>query len=143
MEEIVAAAKAAEAHEFIMTMPAGYETMVGERGIKLSGGQRQRIAIARAILKNAPILLLDEATSALDSVTERLIQTALNHAMAGRTTIVVAHRLATLTNLDRLIVLEHGQVIEDGSLSELLARNGRFAQLWQMQAGGFLPDNAN
>lgn len=143
IEEIVAAAKAAEAHEFIMTMPAGYETMVGERGIKLSGGQRQRIAIARAILKNAPILLLDEATSALDSVTERLIQTALNHAMAGRTTIVVAHRLATLTNLDRLIVLEHGQVIEDGSLSELLARNGRFAQLWQMQAGGFLPDNAN
>lgn len=143
MEEIVAAAKAAEAHDFIMTMPAGYETMVGERGIKLSGGQRQRIAIARAILKNAPILLLDEATSALDSVTERLIQTALNHAMAGRTTIVVAHRLATLTNLDRLIVLEHGQVIEDGSLSELLARNGRFAQLWQMQAGGFLPDNAN
>lgn len=143
MEEIVAAAKAAEAHEFIMQLPAGYETLVGERGIKLSGGQRQRIAIARAILKNAPILLLDEATSALDSVTERLIQTALNHAMAGRTTIVVAHRLATLTNLDRLIVLEHGQVIEDGSLSELLARNGRFAQLWQMQAGGFLPDNAN
>ena len=143
MEEIVAAAKAAEAHDFIMQLPAGYETLVGERGIKLSGGQRQRIAIARAILKNAPILLLDEATSALDSVTERLIQTALNHAMAGRTTIVVAHRLATLTNLDRLIVLEHGQVIEDGSLSELLARNGRFAQLWQMQAGGFLPDNAN
>jgi ABC-type multidrug transport system fused ATPase/permease subunit len=143
MEEIVAAAKAAEAHDFIMKLPAGYETLVGERGIKLSGGQRQRIAIARAILKNAPILLLDEATSALDSVTERLIQTALNHAMAGRTTIVVAHRLATLTNLDRLIVLEHGQVIEDGSLSELLARNGRFAQLWQMQAGGFLPDNAN
>jgi ATP-binding cassette subfamily B protein len=143
MEEIVAAAKAAEAHDFIIKLPAGYETLVGERGIKLSGGQRQRIAIARAILKNAPILLLDEATSALDSVTERLIQTALNHAMAGRTTIVVAHRLATLTNLDRLIVLEHGQVIEDGSLSELLARNGRFAQLWQMQAGGFLPDNAN
>ena len=143
MKEIVAAAKAAEAHDFIMQLPAGYETLVGERGIKLSGGQRQRIAIARAILKNAPILLLDEATSALDSVTERLIQTALNHAMAGRTTIVVAHRLATLTNLDRLIVLEHGQVIEDGSLSELLARNGRFAQLWQMQAGGFLPDNAN
>jgi len=143
MDDIIAAAKAAEAHEFIMQMPAGYDTMVGERGIKLSGGQRQRIAIARAILKNAPILLLDEATSALDSVTERLIQTALNHAMAGRTTVVVAHRLATLTNLDRLIVLEHGQVIEDGTLSELLARNGRFAQLWQMQAGGFLPDNMN
>jgi ATP-binding cassette subfamily B protein len=140
LEQVVAAAKAAEAHEFITRLTDGYDTLVGERGVKLSGGQRQRIAIARAILKNAPILLLDEATSALDSVTEHLIQTALHHAMAGRTTLVVAHRLATLTNLDRLIVLEQGRVIEDGTLSQLLAQNGRFAQLWNMQAGGLLPD---
>lgn len=139
-DEVVAAAKAAEAHDFIVATPEGYETLVGERGVKLSGGQRQRIAIARAILKNAPILILDEATSALDSDTERLIQTALDNAMAGRTTLVVAHRLSTLAHLDRIIVMKDGEIIEDGTLQELIEKNGHFAYLWNLQAGGFLPE---
>lgn len=139
-EEMIAAAKAAQAHDFILATPDGYETTVGERGVKLSGGQRQRIAIARAILKNAPILILDEATSALDSDTERLIQTALDAAMEGRTTIVVAHRLSTLAHLDRIIVMRDGDVIEDGTLPQLIAANGHFAYLWNLQAGGFLPE---
>lgn len=139
-DDVVSAAKAAQAHEFILATPDGYETMVGERGVKLSGGQRQRIAIARAILKDAPILILDEATSALDSDTERAIQSALNTAMEGRTTLVIAHRLSTLAQLDRLIVMKDGQIVEDGTLNELVAKNGHFAYLWNLQAGGFLPE---
>lgn len=139
-EEVIAASVAAQAHDFILATQDGYETTVGERGVKLSGGQRQRIAIARAILKNAPILILDEATSALDSDTERLIQSALDAAMEGRTTIVVAHRLSTLAHLDRIIVMKDGMIIEDGNLQSLIAQNGHFAYLWNLQAGGFLPE---
>ncbi len=139
-DEVIAAAKAAQAHDFILKTQQGYETEVGERGVKLSGGQRQRIAIARAILKNAPILILDEATSALDSDTERMIQSALDTAMEGRTTIVVAHRLSTLAHLDRIIVMKDGQIIEDGNLESLIAAGGHFAYLWNLQAGGFLPE---
>lgn len=142
-EEVVQAAIAAQAHYFIEKLPEKYETYVGERGVKLSGGQRQRIAIARAILKNAPILIFDEATSALDSETEHEIQKAMDIAMKGRTTVVIAHRLATLAHLDRIIVLHKGDIIEDGSFSELLQKNGAFAKLWTMQAGGFLPEKYN
>lgn len=139
--DIIAAAKEAQAHDFIMALPSKYETPVGERGVKLSGGQRQRIAIARAILKNAPILLLDEATSSLDSQTERDIQGAFRSAMKGRTTIVVAHRLSTLAHLERIVVMRGGKIVEDGTLQELLALNGHFAELWRMQTDGFLPEN--
>jgi ABC-type multidrug transport system fused ATPase/permease subunit len=139
-DDVHAAARAAQADAFIESLKDGYDTLVGERGVKLSGGQRQRIAIARAIIKNAPILLLDEATSALDSQTERLIQSALAKAMEGRTTLVVAHRLSTLAHLDRLIVLKDGRVEEEGTLAELLAKNGHFADLWRCQADGFLPE---
>lgn len=139
--EIVAAAQAAQAHDFILSTPNGYDTMVGERGVKLSGGQRQRIAIARAILRDAPFLILDEATSSLDSDTERLIQSALVTAMKGRTTMVIAHRLSTLARLDRLIVLKGGVIVEDGTLDELISKGGHFAYLWNLQAGGFLPKN--
>jgi ABC-type multidrug transport system fused ATPase/permease subunit len=138
-EEVIAAAKAAQAHDFILATQSGYDTMVGERGVKLSGGQRQRIAIARAILKDAPFLILDEATSSLDSDTERLIQSALVAAMEGRTTIVIAHRLSTLARMDRLVVLREGVIIEDGTLDQLVAKAGHFAYLWNLQAGGFLP----
>jgi len=135
-----AAAQAAVA-EFIVSLPQGYDTLVGERGIKLSGGQRQRVAIARAIVKNAPLLVLDEATSALDSATEKEIQSAMARAMKGRTTIVIAHRLSTLSRMDRIVVMDHGRIVEDGSFSELLARAGVFAKLWNLQAGGFLPES--
>jgi len=138
--EVHKAAKLAHAHEFIQTLPHGYETMVGERGVKLSGGQRQRIAIARAILKNAPILVLDEATSALDSESERLIQDALKQLMKGRTTIVIAHRLSTIQNMDRIVVLDDGKVIEQGSHTELLKTDGIYASLWKRQSGGFLEE---
>lgn len=138
-EEIQRAAKLANAHEFIMDLPEGYNTLVGERGIKLSGGQRQRIAIARAILKDAPILVLDEATSALDSESEALIQDALNKLMAGRTSIVIAHRLSTVANLDRIVVLENGKVVEEGSHQELLAKpKGVYHHLWDRQSGAFM-----
>jgi ABC-type multidrug transport system fused ATPase/permease subunit len=137
--EVVAAASAAEASDFISALPQGYDTLVGERGVKLSGGQRQRVAIARAITKGAPILVLDEATSALDSETERSIQAAMLHAMEGRTTLVIAHRLSTLSRMDRIVVLDGGRVVEDGRFEELLARDGTFARLWKLQAGGFLP----
>ncbi len=138
--EVIKAAKLAHAHEFIQLLPKKYDTMVGERGVKLSGGQRQRIAIARAILKNAPILVLDEATSALDSESEKLIQDALKKLMKGRTTIVIAHRLSTIQSLDRIVVLDDGKVIEQGSHSELLAKKGTYAGLWQHQSGGFLEE---
>lgn len=138
--EIEKIAKAAHAHEFIKSLPQGYKTLVGERGIKLSGGQRQRLAIARAMLKNAPILLLDEATSALDSESERLIQQALWKLMKGKTAIVIAHRLSTIQRMDRIIVLEDGEIVEEGSHKQLLANKGIYANLWKHQSGGFLED---
>jgi ATP-binding cassette subfamily B protein len=141
-EEVVAAAKLAHAHEFISTMPEGYAAMVGERGVKLSGGQRQRIAIARVMLKNAPILILDEATASLDSATEFYIQQSLELAMMNKTVLVIAHRLSTIAHLDRILVFEQGQIVEDGSHAELLAAGGHYKKLWDKQAGGFLPETA-
>lgn len=139
--EINEAAKQANALDFIQQLPKGFDTLVGERGVKLSGGQRQRIAIARAILKDAPILVLDEATSALDSESEKMIQTALATLMQGRTSIVVAHRLSTIASLDRIIVLGNGTVKEDGSHTELLKKeNGIYASLWKHQSGGFIEE---
>jgi ATP-binding cassette subfamily B protein len=137
-EQVRAAAEAAHVLEFVDGLPEGFETLVGERGVKLSGGQRQRVAIARAILRDAPILLLDEATSALDSESEAHIQRALWTVMEGRTAIAVAHRLSTVAGMDRLVVLDHGRVVEEGSHAELLTRGGGYAQLWQRQSGGFL-----
>lgn len=137
-EQIVGAAKRANALEFIEKLPNGFDTMVGERGVKLSGGQRQRIAIARAILKDAPILVLDEATSALDSESEELIQASLGELMKGRTSVVIAHRLSTIAKLDRIIVLDGGKIIEDGKHDELLEQNGVYAKLWNRQSGGFI-----
>jgi ATP-binding cassette, subfamily B, bacterial len=139
-EEVIEAAKKAHAHEFIVQLPQSYESLVGERGVKLSGGQRQRIAIARAILKNAPILILDEATSQLDSVTESLIQDSIHNLIKGRTTIVIAHRLSTLSEMDRILVFNKGRIIEDNTHDELLKLNGHYALMWNMQAGGFLPE---
>jgi len=133
--DIEAAAKAAEAHEFIMQLPRGYETIVGERGQKLSGGQRQRVSIARAVLKDPPVLILDEATSAVDNETEAAIQRSMQVITRGRTTLVVAHRLSTIVNANRIYVLEHGRVTEMGSHEELVARNGLYASLWKVQAG--------
>ncbi len=134
------AAKKANALEFIEKLPEGFETLVGERGVKLSGGQRQRIAIARAILKDAPILILDEATSALDSESEKLIQDALQKLMKGRTSIVIAHRLSTIAKLDRIIVMDKGAIVEDGTHEELLAQKGIYAKLWAHQSGGFIEE---
>lgn len=139
-QEIEAVAKMAHAHEFIAQLPDGYSTLVGERGVKLSGGQRQRIAIARAMLKNAPILLLDEATSALDSESEALIQDALWRLMEGRTAIVIAHRLSTIQKMDRIIVMDKGKIAEEGTHKELIRQNGIYAQLWSRQSGGFMED---
>jgi ATP-binding cassette subfamily B protein len=134
--EIEAAAKLAEAHDFIMKQPNGYETLVGERGTTLSGGERQRLAIARALLKNPPILILDEATSALDAVTEARIQKALKALMAGRTTFVIAHRLSTIRDAEQVVVLEHGKMAEHGSYAELTAKGGVFANLVATQRAG-------
>ncbi|MDF3047931.1 MAG: transporter, ATP-binding protein [Candidatus Midichloriaceae bacterium] len=139
-EEVIEAAKKAHAHEFISTLPQGYESLVGERGVKLSGGQRQRIAIARAILKNAPILILDEATSQLDSVTENLIQESIWELIQGKTSIVIAHRLSTLLLMDRILVFDKGKIVEDGPHKELVAKNGLYKKLWSAQVGGFLSD---
>ena len=139
-EEVRDAAKRAHAHEFIVTLPQGYEALVGERGVKLSGGQRQRIAIARAVLKNAPILILDEATSQLDSVTESFIQESLWEVMQNKTTIVIAHRLSTLLHMDRILVFDRGKIVEDGSHQALLSKGGLYKTLWDAQVGGFLPD---
>lgn len=138
--DILAAAKKAHAMEFIDKLPNGLDTIVGERGIKLSGGQRQRIAIARAILKDAPIIILDEATSALDSESEGYIQQALAKLMSGRTSIVIAHRLSTIAKLDRIIVLDDGKIVEDGTHSELQKQGGIYAKLWSHQSGGFIDD---
>ncbi|MCA9348388.1 ABC transporter ATP-binding protein [Candidatus Saccharibacteria bacterium] len=134
-------AKLANAHEFIDKLPDKYKTLVGERGVKLSGGQRQRIAIARAMLKNAPILLLDEATSALDSESEELIQDALWKLMEGRTAIVIAHRLSTIQKMDRILVMNDGKIIEEGTHKELINKKGAYANLWQKQSGGFIEAN--
>jgi len=146
MDEIVAAAKKAQAHEFILQLQdwkgrTGYEAHVGERGVKLSGGQRQRVAIARVVLKDAPILVLDEATSALDSEVELAIQTQLLGLMEGKTVIAIAHRLSTIARMDRLIVLEQGRIVEQGSHAELLAHGGHYAKLWAHQSGGFLAED--
>lgn len=139
-DEVIEAAKKAHAHEFILQTEKKYDSLVGERGVKLSGGQRQRIAIARAILKDAPILILDEATSSLDSVTEKKIQLGLETLMKGRTVIVVAHRLSTISDMDRILVFDEGKIIEDGNHEQLLRLNGHYAHMWNMQAGGFLPE---
>ena len=139
-KEIIRAAKLANAHDFIMSLPDGYDTLVGERGIKLSGGQRQRVAIARAILKDAPILVLDEATSALDSESEALIQDALEKLMKGRTSIVVAHRLSTIASMDNIVVLEGGKIIEQGTHRQLIKKGGAYDKLWSRQSGAFLDE---
>ncbi len=141
-EEVMEAARKAHAHDFIMQIKDKYASLVGERGVKLSGGQRQRIAIARVVLKNAPILILDEATSSLDSVTEQAIQQTLEEVMRGKTVIVVAHRLSTIAHLDRILVFDEGRIVEDGSHAELLSRGGAYQRLWSRQAGGFLLDGA-
>lgn len=140
-EQIIAAAKLAHADEFIQAMPEQYNALVGERGVKLSGGQRQRIAIARVMLKDAPILILDEATSSLDSVTEKAIQENLDRVMGRKTVIAVAHRLSTIAHLDRILVFDQGRIVEDGTHENLLALKGYYFRLWSMQAGGFLPDH--
>jgi ABC-type multidrug transport system fused ATPase/permease subunit len=143
-EEIKEAATLAHCDEFTKDLPYGFDTYVGERGIKLSGGERQRIAIARAILKNAPILILDEATSSLDSHSEMLIQDALENLMKNKTTIVIAHRLSTIQKMDRIIVVDEGKIIEQGSHQELLENeNSLYKKLWELQAGGFLKDEDN
>ncbi|SEB99245.1 ABC transporter ATP-binding protein [Streptomyces sp. TLI_105] len=138
--EIRRAAEAAHVTEFADALPEGFDTMVGERGVKLSGGQRQRVALARAILRDAPILLLDEATSALDSESEMLVQDALWRLMEGRTALVVAHRLSTVATMDRLVVLDRGRIVEQGTHQELLTAEGAYAKLWQHQSGGFIDD---
>ncbi|MEQ1530070.1 MAG: ABC transporter ATP-binding protein [Methylococcales bacterium] len=140
-EAIKAAARLAHADDFISNMPEGYESLVGERGVKLSGGQRQRIAIARVILKDAPILILDEATSSLDSVTEKTIQDNLDQAMGRKTVVAIAHRLSTIAHLDRILVFDQGRIVEDGEHQQLLAQQGLYYRLWHMQAGGFLPED--
>ncbi|MGL4194903.1 MAG: ABC transporter ATP-binding protein, partial [Edwardsiella piscicida] len=141
--EMIAACRRAEAHDFICqladdTGQRGYDTQVGERGVKLSGGQRQRIAIARVLLKDAPILIMDEATSALDSEAEAAIQDNLAQMMAGKTVIAIAHRLSTIAAMDRLIVMDHGRIVAQGSHRELLRQNGIYARLWAHQTGGFI-----
>ena len=137
-KDVIKAATAANAHEFIDSLPKKYDTIIGEQGILLSGGQKQRISIARAILRNPKILILDEATSALDSESEKLIQDSLQDLMEGKTVIAIAHRLSTIAHLDRLIILDEGKIIEEGTHDELLEKKGLYAKLWSMQSGGFL-----
>ena len=142
-EEVIEAAKKAHAHDFITKLHDGYDSLVGERGVKLSGGQRQRIAIARAMLKNAPILILDEATSQLDSVTENLIQNSLLDLLQNKTTIVIAHRLSTLLSMDRIMFFDKGEIVEDGTHEELIEKNGLYKKLWDTQVGGFVVDSVD
>lgn len=132
-EDVIAAAQVANAHEFIVRMPEGYYTNIGDRGVKLSGGQRQRLSIARAVLKNPPILILDEATSALDTESERLVQQALENLMKNRTSIVIAHRLSTIQHAHEIIVLQNGNLVERGPHSELIVRNGVYRKLYELQ----------
>lgn len=139
-EQIVTAARHAQAHQFISELDDGYDTLVGERGVKLSGGQRQRVAIARALLKDAPLLLLDEATSALDSESELLIQRAFSDLLSGRTAIVIAHRLSTIQRMDRILVIDKGRIVQEGTHAELVKRAGIYRKLWQHQSGGFIED---
>jgi len=136
-KQVMEAAKLAHCHEFIQGLPEGYKTFVGERGIKLSGGERQRVAIARAILKNAPILILDEATSSLDSESEAMIQDALKTLMKNKTVIVIAHRLSTIMQMDRILVMQDGEVVDQGTHADLLDRRGLYKKLWSIQAGSF------
>jgi ATP-binding cassette, subfamily B, bacterial MsbA len=138
-EEVIAAAQAAHAHDFIMALPDGYDTVIGELGVRLSGGQRQRLAIARAVLKNAPILILDEATSSLDNESERLVQAAIERLMVGRTTLVIAHRLSTIRQADRIVVLVDGTIVEEGPHDALLARNAQYRKLYDLQFQDALP----
>jgi ATP-binding cassette subfamily B protein len=139
-EDVMHAAGLAQADCFIQELPEGYHTKVGERGVMLSGGQRQRISVARAVLRNAPILLLDEATSALDSISEAAIQKALADLMQGKTVIAIAHRLSTLRAMDRIVVMDDGKIVEDGTHDELLDLDGVYASLWNSQVSGFIPD---
>ena len=142
-KELIEASKSAEAHDFILGLKdyegrIGYDAFLGERGVRLSGGQRQRIAVASAILKNAPILILDEATSALDSEIEASIQTALHRAMQGKTVIAIAHRLSTISTMDRIIVLEDGKIVEEGTHDSLLSQDRLYSKFWKRQSGGFI-----
>jgi ATP-binding cassette subfamily B multidrug efflux pump len=142
-EDMLNAAKQAESHEFVQTLSdmqgrTGYDAHVGERGVKLSGGQRQRIAIARVMLKDAPILILDEATSALDSEVEAAIQHCLNKVMENKTVLAIAHRLSTIAQMDRLLVLDEGKIVESGTHTELIHKGGIYAKLWEHQTGGFI-----
>jgi ATP-binding cassette subfamily B protein len=141
-EEVEAAARAARIHDFIVSLPQGYATSVGERGLKLSGGEKQRVAIARTLLKNPPIVIFDEATSALDSANERAIQAELKTAAANKTTLVIAHRLSTVVDAHEILVLEHGTVVERGSHTALLAAGGRYASMWAMQEASLSPLHA-
>jgi ATP-binding cassette subfamily B protein len=135
-EQVEAAAKAAHIHDFIAATPKGYDTMVGERGLKLSGGEKQRVAIARTLLKNPPVLIFDEATSALDSANERAIQAELRSVSQGKTALVIAHRLSTVVDAHEIVVMEQGRVVERGPHAELLARGGRYAEMWRLQQAG-------
>ena len=142
MEDVVAAATRARAHGFMQKLPKRYRTLVGERGVKLSGGERQRVALARAFLADAPILILDEATSSLDTETEREVQAAMKELMAGRTTIVIAHRLSTVREADRILVFDEGRIVEQGRHAELIERRGLYARLHAMSQGELLGDAA-
>ena len=142
IEEVHAAARAARLHDFICSLPQGYDTPVGERGLKLSGGEKQRVAIARALLKNPPILIFDEATSALDSATERAIQGELELAAEGRTALIIAHRLSTVMNADRILVMGNGGILEQGTHPQLLASGGEYSRMWHLQLSESLLESA-